>query len=105
MLDGSGSIDSADFLLEKDFAQNAVAAFANRKLFGNGGTASYVQFSDDVESFGTFVSQADFDAFANGDKQAEGAERIMYHMTHDSVLLCCADASDVRFRRSPNARR
>ncbi|CAM9563847.1 unnamed protein product [Sphacelaria rigidula] len=76
VLDGSGSIDSADFLLEKDFAQNAVAAFANRKLFGNGGTASYVQFSDDVESFGTFVSQADFDAFANGDKQAEGGTDI-----------------------------
>lgn len=77
VLDGSGSIASADWLLEKDFAKNTVAAFANRNLFDNGGTASYVQFSSSVESFGTFPSQSEFDAFVDGDDQA-GGTKMMY---------------------------
>lgn len=67
MLDGSGSISYADWDLEKAFAMDAAAAFASRNLFENGGTASYVHFSTDLVSSGTFVSLDEFNAFVDAD--------------------------------------
>ena len=75
VLDGSGSVGSANFLVEKEFAKNITAAFAERNLFSNGGTASYVQFTDsvDVNDTGTFYSLEDFNDFVDGNEYNSGA--------------------------------
>jgi len=73
VVDGSSGSSPAEFDLQKSFAQSAVASFAERNLFENGGTASYVQAGDTVASDGTFASQEAFDAFVADDEFSEGS--------------------------------
>ena len=70
VLDGSGSISAADFELEQDFAMDAVNAFADRNLFDNGGTASYVQYSSSLVSSDMFDNAQDFNDFSDADVQS-----------------------------------
>lgn len=69
-MDGSDSIIPTDFELEKNFAKNAVEAFASRNLFDNGGMASYVQYSTDVVSSETFNTAQAFNDFVDEDDQS-----------------------------------
>lgn len=62
MVDGSGSIEADDFILENQFAKNTVEAFERRAIFDNGGTASYVQFGSSTSDEGTFDSPESFNA-------------------------------------------
>lgn len=78
VIDGSASINSTDFLEAKEFAKNITAAFADRNLFINGSTASYVQFSSIVypTDTGTFFSLDNFNAFIDGNIQRRGRTNI-----------------------------
>ncbi|CAM9466023.1 unnamed protein product, partial [Sphacelaria rigidula] len=71
-LDASPSIVESDWELEKDFAKNVVEAFANRNLFANGGTASYVQFSGSANSEFTTTSETEFNDIVDVDTQKWG---------------------------------
>lgn len=78
ILDGSFSLHPADIVLEQGFAKEVVAAFAERNLFENGGTASYVEYSILVApgthlfGAGTFLSAEDFNNFVDFDGQSGG---------------------------------
>lgn len=61
----SGFIDS-DWLQKKEFVKDIAASFAERNLFDNGGTASYVQFNGTEYTSGTFSSTQRYDAFVDG---------------------------------------
>lgn len=87
VLDGSGSIYSDDWELEKDFAKDVVAAFSGKNLFLNGGTASYVQFDSSIVSSGTFSSLADFNAFVDADLQSQGSTDIAEGIFEGQRLL------------------
>lgn len=87
VLDGSGSIYSGDWELEKEFAKDAVAAFNKRNLFQNGGTASYVQFSSSVVSSGTFYSVQDFNDFVDADLQYGWGTSIDAGIAEGRLLL------------------
>lgn len=71
VLDGSGTISTLKFSEAKDFAKNIAAVFAARNMFANGGTASYVQFSSDVDpsDTGTFFSLSEFNDFVDSNDQ------------------------------------
>ncbi len=73
MVDGSNGTLPAEFDLQKSFAQGAAALFAEKNLFENGGTASYVQAGDAVVSDGTFTSQEAFDTFVADDEFSQGS--------------------------------
>ena len=70
VLDGSGSVKSDEFALEQGFAMDAVAAFADRNLFDNGGMASYVQYAMVLASSATFDSAQDFNDFSDAAVQS-----------------------------------
>lgn len=72
IIDSSGSVSASELLLEIDFAKKAVASFASRNLFTNGGTASYASFATSVSEGGTFSSTAEFDEFVDNDPRASG---------------------------------
>lgn len=93
VLDGSGSINSTNFALEQGFAEDAVAAFAARNLFDNGGTASYVQYSSVLASSGTFTSAQDFNAFAAADVQSLGGTTTSIGIDEGTALLAVNPAS------------
>ena len=95
VLDGSGSIEPSDFELEKDFAMDTVAAFADRNLFDNGGRASYVQYAKTLASSSTFDSAKAFDAFVDADTQAKGGTTTSVGIKEGTRLLGInpADAS------------
>lgn len=67
IIDSSGSVSDAELDLEKDFAKSAVASFASRNLFTNGGMASYASFSTVASEGGTFASSVEFDEFVDND--------------------------------------
>lgn len=92
VLDGSASIYSEDWELEKDFAKDVVAAFSEKKLFQNGGLASYVQFSSYVVSSGTFTSVADFNEFVDADEQSRGGTDIEDGIVEGQRLLSLNDS-------------
>eukprot|EP00903_Cladosiphon_okamuranus_P013604 g12670.t1 len=73
VVDGSSGPSPAEFDLQKSFARDAAASFAEKNLFENGGTASYVQADDTVVSDGAFTSLEAFDAFVAGDAFSEGS--------------------------------
>ena len=77
MVDGSGSIEDQDWIEEQKFAKDAVAAFARRNIFDNGGSASYVQFSSFPLDMGTFYSEEDFDAHVDSLDQYKGGTDIV----------------------------
>lgn len=78
ILDGSFSLSPANITLEQGFAKDVVAAFAERNIFENGGTASYVQYSIRVApgthlfGSGTFLSADDFNDFVDFEGQPGG---------------------------------
>lgn len=69
VLDASSSIKNEsgidEWALEVEFAKDVVAAFAERNLFENGGTASYVQFSNSAMNPATLTSKVDFDTYVD----------------------------------------
>lgn len=93
VLDGSGSINSTNWVLEKRFAKDVVAAFAERNLFENGGTASYVQFDWSLESSGTFYSLESFNSFVDGDVQGKFGTTISIGIAEGRRLLNANDSS------------
>lgn len=94
VLDGSSGIDDEEFALEQDFAEDTVTAFAARNLFANGGTASYVQFSDMLVSSGTFDSAEAFIEFSDNDYQDAGGGRIAsIGITEGTVRLLATEAA------------
>ena len=93
ILDGSSSINSTEFALEQGFAKDIVAAFAERNLFDNGGTASYVQFSGSLISSETFSTAQDFNDFADADAQAESGTVTSFGIKEGTRLLGLNPAS------------
>lgn len=97
VLDASGSINNDtgidEWGLEKEFAKNTIAAFASRNLFENGGTASYVQFSDDANFPATFTSEAGFDAYIDATIQVEGDTNIVAGIAAGRELLNTSPSS------------
>lgn len=93
VLDGSGSVGSSDFALEQDFAIDAVAAFADRNLFDNGGMASYVQYAKVLASSATFDSAQDFNDFVGADKQVKGGTTTSIGIAEGTRLLGVNPAS------------
>ena len=87
VLDGSGSINADDFLLEQAFAIDAVNAFADRNLFDNGGTASYVQYAAVLVSSDTFDSAQSFNDFVNADNQMGGGTNTFVGINEGTRLL------------------
>ena len=87
VLDGSGSINADDFLLEQAFAIDAVNAFADRNLFDNGGTASYVQYAAVLVSSDTFDSAQSFNDFVNADNQMGGGTNTSVGINEGTRLL------------------
>lgn len=71
--DSSASVDSVELELEKDFAKSAVASFASRNLFTNGGTASYASFATLASEGGTFASATEFEDFVDSDPRVAGS--------------------------------
>ena len=76
VVDASTSIGGSDWELEQQFAINTVGAFAERDIFVNGGTASYVQFSSSVSFSGTFTSNESFVNYVNTVGRVSGGTDI-----------------------------
>ena len=93
VLDGSGSVKSDEFALEQGFAMDAVAAFADRNLFDNGGMASYVQYAMVLASSATFDSAQDFNDFVGADKQVKGGTTTSIGIAEGTRLLGANPAS------------
>lgn len=87
IIDGSGSVSSAEEELEKDFAKSAVASFASRNLFTNGGMASYASFATTASEGGTFGSSAEFDEFVDTAPTASGGTNIEAGLIKGRELL------------------
>ncbi|CAN0246410.1 unnamed protein product, partial [Pylaiella littoralis] len=87
IIDGSSSVSGDDFVLEQEFAKNAVASFASRNLFDNGGKASYAQFSSSASEGGTFDNIADFNTFVDDDGQMGGGTDIIDGLAKGRELL------------------
>lgn len=99
VLDGSGSVSSTDFLVAKEFTKNITAAFAAMNLFINGGTASYVQFSSDVDpsDTGTFFSLSGFNDFVENDTQISTFTNIDAGIIAAQDLLNAAPSASAAF--------
>ena len=99
VLDGSGSVGNTDFLTEKEFAKNVTTSFAERNLFANGGSASYVQFSDLVNSSdtGTFASLDEFNDFVDDNPHVNGGTDIDAGIIAARQLLNAAPAASAAF--------
>lgn len=93
IIDGSTSVGSTDFLLEKDFAKNAVASFASRNLFDNGGAAAFAQFSSSASEGGIFTSSEEFDAFVDDELQLFGGTDIIDGLAKGRELLDTNEAT------------
>ena len=87
VLDGSSSVLPSDFALEQGFAMDAVAAFADRNLFDNGGMASYVQYAKHLASSASFDSPQDFNEFVGTDMQARGGTTTSIGIKEGTRLL------------------
>ena len=93
IVDGSQSIEADDFVLEKNFTKQTVAAFAEKNLFVNGGEASYVQYSSSVVTSATFNSVADFNEFVDADPQARASTRTAEGIEEGTEVLLTNPAS------------
>lgn len=60
VVDESPSIDDTEWEQEQTFVKDTATAFAARKLFDNGGTASYVSFTGSANHFFTETSEKSF---------------------------------------------
>ncbi|CAM9382994.1 unnamed protein product, partial [Hapterophycus canaliculatus] len=97
IIDGSSSVNAAGFALSKEFAKDAVDAFADENLFVNGGTASFAQFSSSATAGGTFDSQATFDTFVDAKTQIFGSTNIANGVARGRELLAAAPPSTSDF--------
>ena len=97
IIDNSGSVDSAEFVLEQDFAKSAIASFASRNLFANGGTASYASFATFASEGGTFTSAAEFDAFVDADTRTGGFTNIEEGLRRGRELLNANSSATASF--------
>lgn len=98
IIDGSGSVQSSNFDLSKEFAKDTVEAFALENLFVNGGTASFSQFALDVTDGGTFGSQADFDAAVDAEDYLDGSwTNIAAGVAKGRELLAAAPPATASF--------
>ena len=97
VIDGSGSIGYEDFELAKEFAKDTVAAFADKNLFENNGTASFVQFSDSADSGGPFFSQEDFDSYVDLQQQLNSSTIIPAGIEAGRGLLADAPEATATF--------
>eukprot|EP00903_Cladosiphon_okamuranus_P021518 g19782.t1 len=93
VVDGSGSIYPEDWEKEQTFAKQAVAAFARRNIFENGGSASYVQFTSLPLDMGTFYSEEDFDAHVDDVVQFGGGTDIVNGIQGGAELMDASPAS------------
>lgn len=93
VLDGSSSIDGADFVLEQQFAVDTVTAFATRSLFDNGGMASYVQYASSLVASGMFDSVEGFTDFSDADVQSGGVTMTNLGIDEGTALLGATDAT------------
>lgn len=96
IIDGSGSVSSVEEELEKEFAKSAVASFASRNLFTNGGMASYASFATIASEGGTFGSSAEFDEFVDTALTASGDTNIEAGLIKGRELLN-ADSATASF--------
>ena len=92
----SDNFTRSEWTKEKEFAKSLVAAFADRNLFENGGTASYVQFHSVVQSFGSFTSLEEFNDFVDRDEKGIGGTNIDVGMAKANSLLA-ANASTATY--------
>ncbi|CAN0258633.1 unnamed protein product, partial [Hapterophycus canaliculatus] len=97
IIDGSSSVNAAGFALSKEFAKDAVDAFADENLFVNGGTASFAQFSNSATTGGTFDSQVTFDTFVDAKAQIFGGTNIATGVARGRELLAAAPPSTSDF--------
>lgn len=97
IIDGSGSVSSAEEELEKEFAKSAVASFASRNLFTNGGMASYASFATVASEGGTFGSSAEFDEFVDTAPTASGGTNIEAGLIKGRELLNADSSATASF--------
>ncbi|CAM9907142.1 unnamed protein product, partial [Hapterophycus canaliculatus] len=97
IIDGSSGITPEGFALSKEFAKDAVDAFADENLFINGGTASFAQFSSSATAGGTFDSRATFDTFVDAKTQIGGGTNIADGVARGRELLAAAPPSTSDF--------
>ena len=97
IIDSSGSVDDVEFVLEKDFAKSAIASFASRNLFANGGTASYASFATFASEGGTFTSAAEFDAFVDAAPRVIGSTNIEDGLSKGRELLNADSSATASF--------
>lgn len=98
MVDGSLSITEDEFILEQQSAKDTVAAFARQKIFDNGGTASYLQFSGTTYDEGTFDSPESFNAHVDSVVQT-GIGTDIADGTHP--LFISANGRTCRIQQAP----
>lgn len=97
VIDGSESIGVDNFEVAKEFAKDTVAAFADKNLFENGGTASFVQFSDSAESGGPFFSQEAYDYYVDRQEHINGSTDIASGIEAGRERLALAPEATVAF--------
>lgn len=74
MLDGSKSVDEANFAMQTDFAADLVEVFdTNMMLLYNGEKSFYVQYASSATSAGPFGSASDFKTHAYEAGYIDGA--------------------------------
>lgn len=96
MVDGSGSVSPANWEIEQRFTKKAAAVFAERNLFKNGGTATYVKVGWRAEHEGTFTSLEDFEAHVDADTRTAEGTNIGDAM-HSARLRLNANPSTANF--------
>lgn len=95
--DSSGTVDGNEYIDIKDFAKDTVAAFADRNLFENGGTASFAQFSHYVDPGETFSSQQGFDDHVDSLSRISGSTAIALGIAEGRRLLANAPGAIASF--------
>lgn len=95
--DSSGTVKGNDYDDSKQFAKDTVAAFADRNLFKNGGTASFAQFSHYVDPGETFSSQQDFDDHIDSKSRLSGSSAIALGIAEGRRMLANAPGAIASF--------
>lgn len=100
-MDGSRKTDASNstWELEKDFAKSTVAAFEDKNLFVNGGSASYVQSSLNAldTNSGTFHSLEEFESHADAVDFVRERSSIHVGIEQARSLLSAAPPASAAF--------